>query len=344
MFLTETGCWMSPKSPGSKTTPSIRNIRTGGLPSWTTSRPPLSLTSPSCVAFSFRGGAKKESTGPSSSSFTGKGLMSIARHPTLWWTFRIEFSLCLLVAHRLQEISEEMRSRCPQRKRSSSLPVPKIEVSLCSANESKQQSKEQVPQSRQSDDYLDLSRQQHSGIVYAQYIKLGTTHWEGGLSTDDWTERFDGGSQGASPKDENSGINNTAGTKRRKMADLRAFVETRLLSRSDKMLEKIDFKNSAAQNNRTLLAAPDTVFISDFPLLFVYQKSRCCCRMRKSIRPSAALKRTRASSICLRGRCRLWPIPETTPPVLTSCRSRPLWSKARACRVSGKNISCCTFR
>ena len=33
---------------------------------------------------------------------------------------------------RLQEISEEMRSRCPQRKRSSSLPVPKIEVSLCS--------------------------------------------------------------------------------------------------------------------------------------------------------------------------------------------------------------------
>ena len=33
---------------------------------------------------------------------------------------------------RLQEISEELRSRCPQRKRSSSLPVPKIEVSLCS--------------------------------------------------------------------------------------------------------------------------------------------------------------------------------------------------------------------
>ena len=97
MFLTETGCWMSPKSPGSKTTPSIRNIRTGGLPSWTTSRPPLSLTSPSCVAFSFRGGAKKESTGPSSSSFTGKGLMSIARHPTLWWTFRIEFSLVSLL-------------------------------------------------------------------------------------------------------------------------------------------------------------------------------------------------------------------------------------------------------
>jgi hypothetical protein len=40
------------------------------------------------------------------------------------------------------------------------------------------------------------------------------------------------------------------------MADLRAFVETRLLSRSDKMLEKIDFKNVV---QKTLLAAPDTV-------------------------------------------------------------------------------------
>ena len=38
----------------------------------------------------------------------------------------LAFSSC-----RLQEICEEMRSRCPQRKRSSSLPVPKIEVSLC---------------------------------------------------------------------------------------------------------------------------------------------------------------------------------------------------------------------
>jgi hypothetical protein len=37
----------------------------------------------------------------------------------------------------LQEISEEMRSRCPQRKRSSSLPVPKIEVSLCSEGKTK---------------------------------------------------------------------------------------------------------------------------------------------------------------------------------------------------------------
>ena len=38
---------------------------------------------------------------------------------------------------RLQEISEEVRSRWPQRKRSSSLPVPKIEVSLCASETTK---------------------------------------------------------------------------------------------------------------------------------------------------------------------------------------------------------------
>jgi hypothetical protein len=70
------------------------------------------------------------------------------------------------------------------------------------------------------------------------------------------------------------------GTKRRKMADLKAFVETRLLSRShDKMLEKIDFKNSstttttaaaAAHHNRTqqLLSAPETVRYPSFSLFF----------------------------------------------------------------------------
>jgi hypothetical protein len=66
----------------------------------------------------------------------------------------------------------------------------------------------------------------------------------------------------------------TVGTKRRKMADLKAFVETRLLSRShDKMLEKIDFKNSStAHNNRTqqLLSAPETVRYPFFFLFFFF--------------------------------------------------------------------------
>lgn len=70
-------------------------------------------------------------------------------------------------------------------------------------------------------------------------------------------EWFIGSSPSPAVKEEVVGTN-TSGTKRRKMADLRAFVETRLLSRSDKMLEKIDLKNTA-NNNRCLLAAPDTV-------------------------------------------------------------------------------------
>lgn len=53
-----------------------------------------------------------------------------------------------------------------------------------------------------------------------------------------------------------SSAGGTSGTKRRKMADLKAFVETRLLSRSDKTLEKIDFVGKAA---RSLLSAPETV-------------------------------------------------------------------------------------
>ncbi|XP_045030143.1 protein unc-80 homolog isoform X4 [Daphnia magna] len=142
--------------------------------------------------------------------------------------------------YRLQEISEEMRSRCPQRKRSSSLPVPKIEVSLCSS--SYDSKTKETPLNAKSADSFDQSRQ------YS------------GSSPPEQTERKE--------QEINSGQGNhmantgTGGTKRRKMADLKAFVETRLLSRShDKMLEKIDFKNSStAHNNRRqqLLSAPET--------------------------------------------------------------------------------------
>ena len=55
------------------------------------------------------------------------------------------------------------------------------------------------------------------------------------------------------------------GTKRRKMADLRAFVETRILSRSDhRMLDKTDNNKSnvtvrAASPPKTLLTTPEIV-------------------------------------------------------------------------------------
>lgn len=70
---------------------------------------------------------------------------------------------------------------------------------------------------------------------------------------------------GSERKEENSG-SNTAGSKRRKMADLRAFVETKLLSRSDKMLEKIDLKTVA--HNTALLTAPDIVGIHPSLVIF----------------------------------------------------------------------------
>ncbi|XP_046453317.1 protein unc-80 homolog isoform X4 [Daphnia pulex] len=172
--------------------------------------------------------------------------------------------------YRLQEISEEMRSRCPQRKRSSSLPVPKIEVSLCSS--SYETKTKEAPHCGKSGDYFDQSR-----------------HYSAGSSPTEPTERKEpeinnsscslGGLQ-SNHNSSSHGMNNNSSsasattggtTKRRKMADLKAFVETRLLSRShDKMLEKIDFKNSsttttttaaaAAHHNRTqqLLSAPET--------------------------------------------------------------------------------------
>lgn len=187
-----------------------------------------------------------------------------------------------------------MRSRCPQRKRSSSLPVPKIEVSLCSS--SYDGKSKETPSHAKSTDCFDQSRH-YSGI---------TKHWSMKACTFFFfvycipVERIDTiglTSTGSSPTEQmerkeqeiNSGQSNhmannsTGGTKRRKMADLKAFVETRLLSRShDKMLEKIDFKNSStAHNNRTqqqLLSAPETVRYLlaplSFPLLIPFVLSR----------------------------------------------------------------------
>ena len=140
--------------------------------------------------------------------------------------------------YRLQEISEEMRSRCPQRKRSSSLPVPKIEVSLCSGNTS---SDNKSPVAKVETN--EAQQQQHRGTtldrtVRCKEIILGRFSEASPPQTLVVTverSKEDSGSHHPSPS--------TA--KRGKMSDLRAFVETRLLSRSDKMLEKMEDKRSA---------------------------------------------------------------------------------------------------
>ena len=87
--------------------------------------------------------------------------------------FQFEFSMLTRFA-RLQEISEEMRSRCPQRKRSSSLPVPKIEVSLCSS--SYETKTKEAPHCGKSVDYFDQSRHYSAGII----IEIGPV-WRAAL-------------------------------------------------------------------------------------------------------------------------------------------------------------------
>ena len=60
---------------------------------------------------------------------------------------------------------------------------------------------------------------------------------------------------------ENGGVpsgSRNPSNRRRKMADLRAFVETRLLSRSDKMLEKMDEKHARSSS---FLTTPRQVII-----------------------------------------------------------------------------------
>lgn len=251
-----------------------------------------------------------------------------------------------------------MRSRCPQRKRSSSLPVPKIEVSLCSESKSKEAPSRS--ESYRQEDYSDSSSRisgPHSILVLANHSPLFVYpywlfyFWKKKMeSIFEW---FIGSSPSPAVKEEVVGTN-TSGTKRRKMADLRAFVETRLLSRSDKMLEKIDLKNTA-NNNRCLLAAPDTVrafiickwndlifrnvFCFSLPFLFhLFTKSsfknRCWCLIfcrRKSIRPRPAwMLKLRY----LLGRCRRSLIPGMMPhDLICWCRNHPLWSKAKACPV-----------
>lgn len=52
-----------------------------------------------------------------------------------------------------------MRSRCPQRKRSSSLPVPKIEVSLCNNAVDANEAAGKAREARHStDDHSDIFR------------------------------------------------------------------------------------------------------------------------------------------------------------------------------------------
>ncbi|XP_034937651.1 protein unc-80 homolog isoform X5 [Chelonus insularis] len=118
--------------------------------------------------------------------------------------------------NRLQKINEETSVQQMPRRRSNSLPIPKIEVSIYQSpeNKKKEDSKDlmAIPDAREPSTMSDLA-------TIADLPYTGTKNQEPEVSH---TRR-------ASEKSK----------KRMKMADLKAFVETKLLSKSEKALEKI---------------------------------------------------------------------------------------------------------
>ncbi|EFN85740.1 Uncharacterized protein KIAA1843 [Harpegnathos saltator] len=118
--------------------------------------------------------------------------------------------------HRLRRINEESSVQQMPRRRSNSLPIPKIEVSFYQSPESKKKDvlKDfiEVPEVRDVSLLTDLDTFPESPYVTPKGQDCETSH----------TRR-------ASEKTK----------KRMKMADLKAFVETKLLSKSEKALEKI---------------------------------------------------------------------------------------------------------
>ncbi|XP_020299995.1 protein unc-80 homolog isoform X4 [Pseudomyrmex gracilis] len=112
--------------------------------------------------------------------------------------------------HRLRRINEESLVQQMPRRRSNSLPIPKIEVSIYQSPESKK--KDVLKDFIEVPEVRDVSSSTESHDAH-----------KGPDSESSHTRR-------ASEKSK----------KKKKMADLRAFVETKILSKSERALEKID--------------------------------------------------------------------------------------------------------
>ncbi|XP_076677709.1 unc80, NALCN channel complex subunit isoform X4 [Andrena cerasifolii] len=103
--------------------------------------------------------------------------------------------------HRLRMINEERSVQQMPRRRSNSLPIPKIEVSIYQSPETKKKD--------MAKDFIEIPEVRDVTVVTAQDADSSHTR------------------RGSEKK------------RRMKMADLKAFVETKLLSKSEKALEKI---------------------------------------------------------------------------------------------------------
>ncbi|KAJ1528104.1 hypothetical protein ONE63_008019 [Megalurothrips usitatus] len=148
--------------------------------------------------------------------------------------------------HRLRDIADERGHQQQPRRRSNSLPIPKIEVSLYQSPEQKKrgtdstgdsESKELIPMPDEKEKTSFLADSSHSHFSFSFRRKSSGGEGESGLS------HF----RRASEKVK----------KKMKMADLRAFVETKLLSKSEKTLEKIGRDEAKPLDEQRALAAKE---------------------------------------------------------------------------------------
>ncbi|XP_013174007.1 PREDICTED: protein unc-80 homolog isoform X2 [Papilio xuthus] len=151
---------------------------------------------------------------------------------TQWQEEGVYWALYYLY-NRLRDICDDMSKQIPPRKRSNSLPVPKIEVSVYQSPDIKEHDSlknfMEVPESKEISPITE--------IPFASVPKVD----EDNIMTRRASEKV---------------------KRKMKMADLKAFVETKLLSKSEKALEKIGqeehkFSFHTAEYHRSLDTADD---------------------------------------------------------------------------------------
>ncbi|XP_021940294.1 protein unc-80 homolog isoform X4 [Zootermopsis nevadensis] len=165
--------------------------------------------------------------------------------------------------HRLHEISDYASSQQQPRKRSNSLPIPKIEVSLYQSPELMKQ---------ESKDFMEVPE-----VKDVSY--LTESPYFGQKQPDD---------QGSHVRRASEKVK-----KRMKMADLKAFVETKLLSISEKTLEKIGRDEPKVFYGQDYHRSLDT---GDEHL------SRPCSAFAKIFEPKSDLDKAKHSSNLVKGK------------------------------------------
>lgn len=183
------------------------------------SQPPLLWMWGFCGVCLLQTGRKKE--------FTGLYIFYTIGSVTCWYyrhRLFIRFG-CL----RLRDIHEESAAQHQPRKRSNSLPIPKIEVSFYQSNENKKTE-------NNNKDFIEVPELKDVSLLAGTLRNLRRRNFvvltivaESPYTNQKQTSDESLHKRTASEKSR----------KRMKIADLKTFVETKLLSKSDKALEKI---------------------------------------------------------------------------------------------------------